>query len=68
MSHEEFVIYYDKPIPAGHYCEGGAIKPDMVVWDRKTKSTQIIEVTVPNNYGVNRAEREKSNKYQDLKK
>ena len=66
-SHEDFIIFYDKPIPVGRYCEGGAIKPDMVVWDRKTKSAQIIEVTVPNDYGLNRAEREKNNKYQDLK-
>ena len=47
--------------------EGGAIKPDIVVWDRKAKTAQIIEVTVPNDYGLNRAEREKNNKYQDLK-
>ena len=37
------------------------------MWDRKSKSAQIIEVSVPNDYGLNRAEREKNNKYQDLK-
>ena len=47
--------------------EGGAIKPDIVLWDRKAKSAQIVEVSVPNDYGLNRAQREKKNKYQDLK-
>ena len=28
---------------------------------------KIIEVSVPNDFGLNRAEREKMNKYQDLK-
>ena len=66
-AHEDFVIFYDKPIPLGRYVDGGAIKPDIVLWDRKSKSAQIIEVSVPNDYGLNRAEREKCNKYQDLK-
>ena len=66
-SYEDYVIFYDKPISLGRYVEGGAIKPDIVVWDRKAKTAQIIEVTVPNDYGLNRAEREKNNKYQDLK-
>ena len=66
-AHEDFVIFYDKPISLGRYVEGGAIKPDIVLWDRKAKSAQIIEVSVPNDYGLNRAEREKKNKYQDLK-
>ena len=66
-AHENFVIFYDKPIPLGRYVEGGAIKPDIVLWDREKKSAQIVEVSVPNDYGLNRAEREKNNKYQDLK-
>ena len=66
-AHKDFNIYYDKPIPCGRYVEGGAIKPDIVLWDRQSKTAQIIEVSVPNDYGLNRAEREKNNKYQDLK-
>ena len=45
----------------------GAIKPDIVVWDRKEHSALIIDVSVPNDFGINRAEREKVTKYQDLK-
>ena len=66
-AHKDFIIYYDKPIPLGRYVEGGAIKPDIVLWARQSKTAQIIEVSVPNEYGLNRAEREKNNKYQDLK-
>ena len=66
-AHGDYIIYYDKPIPLGRFVEGGGIKPDIVLWDRQTRSAQIIEVSVPNDYGLNRAEREKNNKYQDLK-
>ena len=54
-------------IPAGRFIENGAIKPDIVVWDRKTRSALIIDVSVPNDFGINRAERDKVTKYQDLK-
>jgi len=36
-------------------------------WDKKNKEAKIIEVSVPNDFGLNRAERHKVNKYQDLK-
>ena len=64
---ENVTIFYDKPIVLGRYVDGGAIKPDIVVWDKAKKSAKIIEVTVPNDFGLNRAEREKHLKYQDLK-
>ena len=47
--------------------ESGAVRPDIVIWDKKSKTAQIVEVTVPNDFGLNRAEREKNNKYQELK-
>ena len=64
---EEVSIFYDKPIVLGRYVEGGAIKPDIVIWDKNKKEAKVIEVSVPNDFGLNRAEREKVNKYQDLK-
>ena len=60
-------IFYDKEIPAGKFIENSAIKPDIVIWNKNNKTAQIIEVTVPNDYGLNRAERTKITKYQDLK-
>lgn len=45
-------IFYDKPICLGCCVGGGAIKPDIVVWDRN---------------GLNRAEHETHYKYQDSK-
>ena len=65
--HEEYVIYYDKCIPLGHFLESGAVKPDIVIWDAKSKTTQIVEVTVPNDFGLNRAKGEKNNEYQNFK-
>ena len=49
------------------HTEGGVIKPDIVVWHRTEKWAQIIDISVPSDFGLNRAEREKMNKYQDLK-
>ena len=60
-------IFYDKPLHTGRYIEGGAIKPDIVIWDKQDRTAQIIEVTVPGDFRINSAEREKMNKYQDLK-
>ena len=66
-SNGNVTIYYDKEIPTGRYIEGGAIKPDIVIWNKAEKTAKIIEVTVPNDFGLNRAERHKITKYQDLK-
>ena len=35
------------------YVNGGAIKPETVLWDTQSKSAQIIEVSVSNDYGMN---------------
>ena len=66
-AYEDYVIFYDRPLSLGRYVESGAVRPDIVIWDKKSKTAQIVEVTVPNDFGLNRAEREKNNKYQDLK-
>ena len=66
-TNEDITIFYDKPIPTGRYIENSAIKPDIVIKDDKNRSALIIDVSVPNDFGINRAEREKVTKYQDLK-
>ena len=64
---EKASIFYDKPIVLGRYADGGAIKPDIIVWDKEKKTAKVIEVSVPSDYGLNTAERKKVTKYQDLK-
>ena len=64
---EQVSIFYDKPIVLGRYVDGGAIKPDIVVWDKVKKVAKVIEVTCPSDYGLNTAERKKISKYKDLK-
>ena len=64
---EDISIFYDKAMLPGIYIEGRAIKPDSVIWDKKIKEANIIEVSVPNDFGLNSAERHKVNKYQDPK-
>ena len=67
IGNRDVAIYYDKIIEAGRYIEGSAIKPDIVIWNKREKTAKIVEVTVPNDFGLNRAERVKITKYQDLK-
>ena len=66
-SNEKVTIFYDKEIPTGRYIEGGAVKPDIVIWNKEEKIAKIVVVTVSNDFGLNRAERHKITKYQDLK-
>ena len=65
-ANEDVTIFYDKIIPTGRFIESGTVKPDLVVWNKKEKTALIIDVSVPNDFGINRAEREKVTKYQDL--
>ena len=64
---DKITIFYDKIIPTGRFIENNAIKPDIVIRNQQDSSALIIDVSVPNDYGLNRAEREKITKYQDLK-
>ena len=64
---DQYTVYYDKIIPVARYIENSAIKPDIVIRDKINKTALIIDVSIPNDYGINRAEREKINKYQQLK-
>ena len=67
VTNNNVTVFYDTPIKAGRYIDNSALKPDIVIWDKTNKSAKIIEVSVPNDFGLNRAEREKVTKYQDLK-
>ena len=56
-------------IPTLHFVQRAAIRPDIVIWDRQKRHIQIVKfkVTVLIDCGLNKAEREKIMKYQDLK-
>ena len=64
---DKITIFYDKIIPTGRYIENNAIKPDIVIRNQEDSTALIIDVSVPNDFGINRAERDKITKYQDLK-
>ena len=38
------------------YLENAAVKPDLVIWDKAEKRPLIIEVGIPHDSGLNRAE------------
>ena len=67
MENQRAKITYDQPIPTSRHISQGAVRPDIVVMDKITKRGYIIDVCVPNDYGIGRQEREKVVKYQDLK-
>ena len=66
-ANEQVTVFYDHIIRPGRFIENNAIKPDIVVWDKLARKALIIDVSVPSDYGLNRAEREKISKYQALK-
>ena len=67
LENQHAKITYDAPIPAARHITDSAVRPDIVVLDKRTRKGYIIDVCVPNDYGLARQEREKVTKYQDLK-
>jgi len=66
-ANDKITIFYDKPIPTGRFIKISAIKPDILIRHHEDNTALIIDISVPNDYGIKRAEREKILKYQDLK-
>ena len=60
-------VYYDKIVPTSSYIQNNAVKPDIVICDKANQTGLIIDVSVLNDAGLNRAEREKVTKYQQLR-
>ena len=60
-------ITYDRVVPTGRFIESAAVRPDIVIIDNEKKTALVIDVSVPSDFGLGRAEREKIIKYQDLK-
>ena len=66
VGNDTYTVHYDHIIPTATYLENAAVKPDIVIWDKKERVATLIEVSVPCDSGLNRAEREKRTKYQSL--
>ena len=54
-------------IPLRLNIETKALRPDMVLRNKKENKSLLIEVSVPSNFGLNNAEIKKMTRYQDLK-
>ena len=67
LENQNAMITYDSVVPSSRHITNGAVRPDIVVMDKRTKRGYIIDVCVPNDYGMARQELEKVVKYQDLK-
>ena len=61
------MLTHDKMIPSSVNIENKALHPDIVLKHKKEKSALLIEVSVPNDFGLNETEIRKMTKYQDLK-
>ena len=58
---------YDFMIPSSVNVENKALRPDMVLRNKKQNKSMLNEVSVPREFGLNNAEIKKMTKYQDLK-
>ena len=61
------MLTHDKMIPSSVGIAKKALCPDIVLKHKKEKSALLIEVSVPNDFGLNATEIRKMSKYQDLK-
>ena len=57
----------DKMIPSSVEIANKALRPDIMLKHKKEKSALLIEVSVPNDFGLNATVIRKLTKYQDLK-
>ena len=66
LENEDYKILLDFSIQADHVIE--AQRPDLVVHDKKERSCKIIDFSVPRDSRIEEKERDKIEKYQDLRK
>ena len=62
LENQKARITFDTIVPASRH----VVKPDIIVMDKCSRIGYIIDLCVPNDYGMRRQEREKVVKYQDL--
>ena len=63
---EDYKILWDFSIQTDHVIE--VQRPDLVVVDKKRKTCKIIDFAVPGDSGIEEKEKEKIEKYQDLRR
>ena len=61
------MLTHGEMIPSRVDIANEALCPDIVLKHKKEKSALFIEVSVPNDFGLNATEIRKMSKYQDLK-
>ena len=66
LENEEYKILWDISIQTDHVIE--ARRPDLVVVDKKERSCKIIDFAVPGDSRIEEKEKDKIEKYQDLRR
>ena len=61
------MVTYDLMIPSSVNTVNKALRPDIVLRNKKEKTALLIEISVPSEFGLNNGEIKKMIKYQDLK-
>ena len=64
LEDEDYKIFWDFSIQTDHVIE--ALRPDLVVVDKKERSCKIIDFAVPGDSRIEEKEKDKIEKYQDL--
>ena len=65
MENEKATILWDSPIITDRHVPCN--KPDIVIQEKKADRCQIIDVTIPSDYNIQKKATEKISKYVDLK-
>ena len=66
LENEDYKILCDFSIPTDHVIE--ARRPDLAVVDKKRRTCKMIDFAIPGNSRIEEKEKEKIEKYQDLRR
>ena len=67
LENEQVMLMCDKMIPSSVNIANKALRPNIVLTHKKEKSALLIEVSVPNDFGLNATALRKMTKYQNVK-
>ena len=67
IENKDVMLTYDLMIPLSMNIENKALRPDIVLRNKKERTALLIEISVPSDFCFNNAEIKKMTKYQELK-
>ena len=62
IENKDVMLMYDLMIPSSVNIENKALRPDIALRNKKAKTSLLIEISIPSDFGLNNAEIKKMTK------